>query len=427
MDWLLVILYGIVMLTVLVVVHEAGHYLAARAFGVRVTEFMVGLPGPSIGFTRKGTRFGVTALPFGGYARICGMELGDEDPLLAEALACVDRQGSMDALHLASALDIDEAHADDLLITLSGWGSITTPKGRLTADTYLACARDGFAKGEPREVADPAALLDLERQGTYRHLPCWKRIVCLAAGPVMNLLLALVIFIALYSVHGIYQFDNHIYEVIDGAPAQAAGLVAGDEITVFDGVTVDDWEELTAQITAHEPGDTVSVTYVRDGEEGHADVTLYEGSSGNTAMGIYADEELVHLSVWDSLVNGFQYIGLVAQAIVKLFIPATAMETLSQSASVVGIAYEARSAASMGFLPFVLLGAALSVSLGLMNLLPFPPLDGGRIVVEAVQRIRRRDLSMKVYSILSTAGISLVMLLFVYLLVQDVGRYVLGG
>lgn len=427
MDWLLIILYGALMLTVLVVVHEAGHFFAARAFGVRVTEFMVGLPGPSIGFARGGTRFGITPWLLGGYARICGMDMGEEDPLLAEALAYTDRRGTIDIPHLAAGLDIDEGHASDLLLTLSGWGSITTPKGTLSSGTYLACARGAFAKGEAREVEDPDALLDEERRGTYRALSCWKRVVCLAAGPVMNLLLAVLIFILLYSVHGVYEPDNHIYQVIDGSPAAQAGLTAGDQIVAVDGVETSDWDTLVSQIGSYQAGQTVDVTYVRGGGALDTEVTLTANDDGAATMGFYADYQLVHLSVGDSLGQSFNYIGLVAEAVGKLFVPSTALETLSESSSIIGIAYEARSAASIGLLSFVLMGAALSVSLGLMNLLPLPPLDGGRLVVELVQRARRRELSMKVYGILSTVGISAVMVLFVYLLVQDVGRYVLGG
>ena len=73
MDIVLMIVYATILLGFLVFIHEGGHYLAARAFGVRVTEFMLGLPGPSIGFTRGGTRFGVTAVPLGRYAKVCGM------------------------------------------------------------------------------------------------------------------------------------------------------------------------------------------------------------------------------------------------------------------------------------------------------------------------------------------------------------------
>ena len=85
MDILFMVLCATVVIGFLVFIHEGGHYLAARAFGVRVTEFMLGLPGPSVGFTRGGTRFGVTAVPLGGYAKVCGMEAGEFVHVIADA------------------------------------------------------------------------------------------------------------------------------------------------------------------------------------------------------------------------------------------------------------------------------------------------------------------------------------------------------
>ena len=73
MDILIMIVCAVISIGFLVFIHEGGHYLAARAFGVRVTEFMLGLPGPSIGFTKGETRYGVTAVPLGGYAKVCGI------------------------------------------------------------------------------------------------------------------------------------------------------------------------------------------------------------------------------------------------------------------------------------------------------------------------------------------------------------------
>ena len=86
MDILLTILIATLVLGFLVFIHEGGHFLAARAFGVRVSEFMIGLPGPSIGITWKGTRFGVTAVPLGGYAAVCGMGTGTPSPHLKAVL-----------------------------------------------------------------------------------------------------------------------------------------------------------------------------------------------------------------------------------------------------------------------------------------------------------------------------------------------------
>jgi len=89
MDVILMIVYGTIVLGLLVFIHEGGHYLASRAFGVRVSEFMLGLPGPSIGFKHGETRFGVTCVPLGGYARVCGMEPGEIHPHLKAALAAL--------------------------------------------------------------------------------------------------------------------------------------------------------------------------------------------------------------------------------------------------------------------------------------------------------------------------------------------------
>ena len=138
MDVILMILYGIIVLGFLVFIHEGGHYLAARAFGVRVTEFMLGLPGPNIGFTRGGTKFGVTAIPLGGYARICGMEPGGESPHLERVLACVYRRGVANMEDVASELGITDDEAYDALEQLTEWGSIAGPTKKDQFNTYRA-------------------------------------------------------------------------------------------------------------------------------------------------------------------------------------------------------------------------------------------------------------------------------------------------
>jgi regulator of sigma E protease len=100
---------------------------------------------------------------------------------------------------------------------------------------------------------------------------------------------------------------------------------------------------------------------------------------------------------------------------------------VSQSASVIGIAFEARNAADAGFLPFIVLTAALSISIGLMNILPLPPLDGGRIVVETIERIAHRKIPTRVVSSITLAGFTLLIMLFLFVTGQDIERYILGG
>ena len=128
MDVILMILYATIVLGILVVIHEGGHFLVARAFGVRVSEFMVGLPGPGIGIKRGETRFGVTCIPLGGYARVCGMEPGEERPHLAGALESVYRRGTCNMEDVAADLGIEPDDAYAALEELVEWGSITGPR-----------------------------------------------------------------------------------------------------------------------------------------------------------------------------------------------------------------------------------------------------------------------------------------------------------
>ena len=128
MNVILMVFYLAVALGALVFIHEGGHFLAARAFGVRVTEFMLGLPGPSIGFTWRGTRFGVTAVPLGGYAKVCGMEPGPENPHMERALAFISSRGTVYADDFAAEAGITTEEAVETFYALEEWGCVVGPK-----------------------------------------------------------------------------------------------------------------------------------------------------------------------------------------------------------------------------------------------------------------------------------------------------------
>ncbi len=155
------ILWGIPTFSLLVVLHEGGHFAVARAFGVKVHEFMLGLPGPALRYRGKKTTYGVTLILLGGYVRIAGMEPGPEDPLMADALAYITRLGTGNAAGLSYALDIDVRRAETLLVTLADWDAISTAED--DRDTYVA-------KAAPEQADDATALLDEVRTHTYRGL-----------------------------------------------------------------------------------------------------------------------------------------------------------------------------------------------------------------------------------------------------------------
>ncbi len=350
-DVILMIIYAAFILGILVFVHEGGHYLASRAFGVRVTEFMLGLPGPSIGFTWKGTRFGVTAIPLGGYAKVCGMEAGKQSPHLERVLAYVYTQGTVVLEEVAADLGITGDEAYESLEELTEWGSIVGPKKRDKHNTYRTPEVKGTHKlGAPREFTDAHALYESEYKVQYRSLPFWKRTIILLAGIIVNLIVAMLLFVVVFTFVG------------------------------------------------------VDVQSTQTGEIMH--VTL------NPLQAIQA---------------GFNYIGMVIAAVANLFNPATAAQTVSQSSSIMGIAVLSKTAVDQGLSTTLMFVAAISTSLGIMNLIPIPPLDGGRFLIEVIQKLSRRTLSEKVVGYASMAGLILFIGFFLIMVNQDIQRYIFGN
>lgn len=367
MSILLAIAGGILVLCFLVAIHEGGHYLAARAFGVRVTEFMIGLPGPHIGIKKGETEFGLTAIPLGGYARVCGMEAGPVQPHVKEVLTALYRRGTATMEDIARDCNITDDEAFAALEQLTEWGSINGPTRADKYNTYRApevkptkrqlakAAQSGaeppvaYDLGQARPVENPQALYNSEYSKQYRSLPFWKRAIILVAGVGVNLLFAMLAFVVIYSLIGVdFQNPN------------------------------------TGEIT-------------------HFNATP-----------------------WQAIQIGFTYIGMVVSLIAGLFNPETAAETVSNSSSVVGIVAMSREFFEQGFVDTLFFMAAISTSLGIMNLIPIPPLDGGRLLVEVVQKVSRRSVSQRVMGYLSAAGMVLFIGFFIIMLNQDIQRLISG-
>ena len=368
MDFLYTVMCAVIVIGFLVLIHEGGHYLAARAFKVRVTEFMIGLPGPNIGFKKNGTKFGFTAIPLGGYARVCGMETGAMAPHLEAVLSSVYNRGTATMGEVAFDCGITDEEAMDALEELVEWGSVIAPKRSDEFNTYRTPEVQPTAKqrrfarrhcmaepqvepeGTPRPVESSKQLFESEYRQQYRSLSFWKRSVIVLAGIAVNLLFAMIGFIIIYSVIGVDYVNQ------------------------------------------------------QTGETMHYNATPLQ-----------------------SIQAGFVYIGTVFQAILGLFNPQTAAQTVSESTSIVGIAVMSADFFAAGFVDALFFMSAISVSLGLMNLLPIPPLDGGRFLVEIIQKVTKRDVPMKVMGYVSMAGMALFLCFFVFMLNQDIQRFVLGG
>ena len=429
LDIILIIFWGLVLLTSIVFVHELGHFLAARIFGRRVKEFMIGLPGPKIKFKRKGTYYGATAIPLGGYCSIAGMEQNASEEELENALSFITYFGCVcteEAERASDKMGVDLLNGLDCL---ADWGTVRRERAHgLRHYTIAAATIDGisYEEGECRKIADPTAFLASEKALTYTALPFWKRIIILLGGSLSNLIVAMAVLIVIFMISGMDVTTTTVDTVTDNAPAAEAGILAGDELVSLNGEYIDSWVGFVTAVQGHDIGSTVELGYRHEGEDCTAIITLAD-NEGNPFVGVAP--RIVHESIdfFTAAQFSLRYISVAFLGILQLFNPTTFADTIDNATSVVGISVMASSAASVGPLPFIMLAALLSVSIGLMNLLPIPPLDGGKIVVETIERISRRRLPISVVNSVSLVGFGALILLFIVATYGDINLYFLGG
>lgn len=440
------VFWGVLLLSVLVFVHEGGHFLAARMCGVRVTELFLGMPcrfNIHISSKRIGTTFGVTPLLIGGYAAICGMD-PQTVACAPRVLASIHRRGTVSVSELARELDLDPDDVLDACTFLLGWGSIAPvyedgkdARSNYYPMTYASMPRDAAGNTVydgrvfDREHAskqgdvwippmDDDAFYARERSRTYLGKGFWKRALMLVAGIVVNILTGLILMVGVYSIVGVQTVDNVnvIGGVEVGSPAAVAGLEPGDFIVMVDGERTSTWEDVYIALQESGVDGTVDLTVNHDGSQRELSIQL----SDEGTLGIQASLRTVRLNPLDSMRVGVSYIVQTAQGIIRMLTPQHTVEMLNNSASIVGISVLSAQAAQAGVGTFLNFAALISFSLGFMNLLPIPPLDGGKLLIEVVQAVLGRQVPIKVQTAFSWLGIILFGILFMYMLRIDILR-----
>lgn len=442
------VFWGVIVLSLLVFVHEGGHFLAARACGVRVTEFFLGLPcrlNVHHASRRIGTRFGVTPILLGGYAAICGMD-PVEQPLAPAVLTAVHRRGRASVSELAADLGADEEQVLEACAYLMGWGSIAPAYDRAAGEgpesgyypsSYAAMPRDtagntifdgrAFKREGATAEGDPwvhprgeAAFFEAERSRTYLGKGFPARALMLMAGILVNILTGLAIMVFAFSVLGqsAPADVNTIGDVTPASPAAAAGLRGGDAILTVNGAETGSWTAIIEALSGLEPGSEVSLTWERDGASHEGTAVL--DAEGH--LGIAVSTTTVRLSPVDAIRVTGGLIARTAEGVIRLMQPQHTMEVLESSSSIVGISVMSAQAAASGPSALLAFMALISFSLGFMNLLPIPPLDGGKLLIEVIQAVIRRPVPLRAQTYLSYAGVALFALLFVFMLRTDILR-----
>lgn len=259
----------------------------------------------------------------------------------------------------------------------------------------------------------------------FQSKPIWQRVFVISAGPFMNILTAIVIYGMIVYFNGIGEpVGTTVGEVLSGKPAETIGLQPGDVITSVDQQPVETWEELTKIIHSH-PGVELEIKWVRDGEEFTSVVTPELQPQSNIGLiGIGSKIQYRDAGFFEAIGYGFNISFRIVKLIgasIKLII--TGQESIKSAlGGPIIIAKMAGESAKMGLQSLFEFTAFISLNLGLLNILPFPVLDGGHLVFLGIEAIRRKPLSIKTRLAVQKVGMALLLALMVFIIINDIRR-----
>jgi regulator of sigma E protease len=280
---------------------------------------------------------------------------------------------------------------------------------------------------EPDAEIDPA---DLPLSFTHKHVA--KRMLIVAAGPVFNILLAVLIFFGIFWASGTFIMKPSIGAVRAGAPAAAAGLMQGDLITVIDGMAIDSWDEM-AEIINGSGGKALSLSIRRQESTLEFSITPEKVPTQNIfgeeiqryVIGIEASRESYSKQMnpveafTESLRQSYRVIELMVVIIAKLIKGDISTDTLGGP---IMIAQMAGDSAKAGVGSLIFFIALISINLAVINLLPIPVLDGGHLLFFLIEAIKGSPVSIKIREVSQQVGLFLLILLMILVFYNDIHR-----
>jgi regulator of sigma E protease len=346
----------------LIFIHELGHYLVGRWFGVKADIFSIGFGREIAGWTdRRGTRWKLCWLPLGGYVKFAG--------------------------------DMNPA-----------------------------------SQPSPEWLALPPE----ERARTFQSKSVWKRFLIVAAGPVTNFLLAIVVFCGFLMAYGEPRTPAVIAAVEPGSPAAVAGLRAGDRITAIDGSTVDRFEDIANHVVLR-PNERLRISYERDGRPAEvlatARAAVERDKFGNEfkrgLLGVGAGARVIEPVSPGAAIAGAvrmtgQIVGTTIEGLEQII---TGRRSVKELGGPLKIAKFSGEQASLGLLAFLWFVAVISINLGFINLLPIPMLDGGHLLLYAIEGVRRKPLRPEAQEWAFRTGLAALLALMVFVTLNDLASF----
>ena len=389
--------------SVIVIIHEFGHYYFAKKAGILVREFAIGM-GPKIFQVRKGeTVYTLRLLPIGGYVRMAGHD-EDEQEIKPGMMITIelDKENIVQKLNFDEHLIIENSvpfqiEEADLhrSMTLSGYFVNSEEKVNLMVSKQAT-----IIESDGTEVV----VAPIERQ--FNSASLWNRIKTNAAGPMNNFILSIIIFIIVgFMQGGVPSNDPVIGQVSDQSAAHEAGLQTSDKIISIDGVDIHSWDEMTS-IVRSSADKTLSMTIQRNGDTKNVSITpkSVEGQNGSK-IGQLGVTRTLDNSILSILGYGFtQTITVVVMVLSALGSIFTKGFNLNQLGGPVAIYSLTSQVAKNGLIDLLSFMGMISANLGVMNLLPIPALDGGKLVLNFIEGIRKKPLDPEKEGYLTIAG-----------------------
>jgi len=375
----------LLVLSFLVYFHELGHYSVARFFNVAVERFSIGFGKPLKQWTAKnGTKWSIGRIPLGGYVKFLG-DAGAASNPDSEALEKIKTEYENDS--------------------------------------------------------------DVAIENIFHFKPLWQRVLVVAAGPVFNFILAVIIFAGLGMAYGSYSVESLVGKVQKGSAAEQAGIMAGDKILTMDGRDVSQFSDLKKYVIL-KSGNAIQTVIVREGRKIELELTPQRinekdfiggnSSSGKIGIARSEDAELIKIKynpitalgfgmseVGDTISMTGTYIGRIFKgkedgkqlgSIVKI---ATMTGKSAVDAAKAEVPFSERM--NLIFVRLLSIAASLSIALGVANLMPIPVLDGGHLLYYGYEAIAGRPLSQEKQEFGFRLGFALLLTLFVILTVNDIG------
>ena len=326
-----------------------------------------------------------------------------------------------------------------LLAKLSGVGVLTFSVGfgpkllvRKKGETEYALSAfplGGYVKMIGENPDEEVAEVDVEK--SFAHKSLLKRVAIVVAGPGFNLLLAVFLFMVVFTFYGVPVMSTNISDVEKGSPAEKAGIVKGDRITAIEGKPIKEWEELSTTIKSS-AGKPLNLQ-VRRGTETVNLTVQPNRKEGRNVFGERRDDWLIGISSQATIEKGqagrsvarafyqtYDISKLTLQAFYKMILGDVSPRNIGGPIMIAQMAGQQAQEGVGSFLAFL---AVLSINLGVLNLLPVPVLDGGHLLFFMVEAVIRKPVAIKYREMAQQVGICLLALLMVYAFYNDIVRF----